>query len=212
MSEQRGNFSPARASQYLTAQHRADIGRDRIAAASGPDQESLMTTISKRRSPAARSWTLAVAGAAAVALALAGCGGSYGGGSSDAAPAAGSGEASIALASSKLGKILVDGEGRTLYLFQADKGTASKCDGACASAWPPVTTTGKPVAGSGVSAAKLGTTERSDGTSEVTYNGHPLYTFAGDGAPGQTTGQGSNAFGAEWNVLSAAGNAIETGE
>jgi predicted lipoprotein with Yx(FWY)xxD motif len=211
MSEQRGNFLPARASQYLTAQHRADIGRDRIGAASGPDQESLMTTISKRRSPAARSWTLAVAGAAAVALALAGCGGSYGG-SSDAAPAAGSGEASIALASSKLGKILVDGEGRTLYLFQADKGTASSCDGACASAWPPVTTTGKPVAGSGVSAAKLGTTERSDGTSEVTYNGHPLYTFAGDGAPGQTTGQGSNGFGAEWNVLSAAGNAIETDE
>jgi predicted lipoprotein with Yx(FWY)xxD motif len=190
-----------------------------------------MTTILKRRSAAARSWTAAVVGVGAVALAVAGCGGASGSkhagaygapsptpsapsaAASGGAPAAdGSGGASVALASSKLGKILVDGEGRTLYLFQADKGTASKCDGACASAWPPVTTTGKPVAGSGVSAAKLGTTERSDGTSEVTYNGHPLYAFAGDGAPGQTTGQGSNDFGAEWNVLSAAGNAIETDE
>jgi predicted lipoprotein with Yx(FWY)xxD motif len=178
-----------------------------------------MITILKRSSRAARIWTLAVAGVAAAALAVAACGGSSGGqqvGSygAQSPPAAtnGSGGASVALASSKLGKILVDGQGRTLYLWEADKGTASMCNGACASAWPPLTTEGQPVAGSGVSASKLGTTKRGDGTTEVTYNGHPLYTFSGDGAPGETTGQGSDAFGAEWDALSAAGTAIETAE
>jgi predicted lipoprotein with Yx(FWY)xxD motif len=180
-----------------------------------------MTTILKRRPAAARSWILAVAGGAAIALAVAGCGdssgekqdASYGAPSASTAtpdaPPAGSGRASIALADSELGTILVDGDGRTLYLWEADTGTSSTCDGACASAWPPLTTDGQPIAESGVSASKLGTTQRSDGTTEVTYNGHPLYTFAGDSAPGQTTGQGSDGFGAEWYVLSAAGNAIE---
>jgi predicted lipoprotein with Yx(FWY)xxD motif len=163
---------------------------------------------------------------AAIAFAVAGCGSSSGGehaagygAPSPTAPASGqapatngAGGASIALASSELGRILVDDKDRTLYLFEADKGPASTCDGACASAWPPLTTAGQPIAGSGVSASKLGTTERGDGTTGVTYNGHPLYTFAGDSAPGQTTGQGSDGFGAEWYVLSAAGNAIETGE
>jgi predicted lipoprotein with Yx(FWY)xxD motif len=191
--------------------------------------ESLMTTIFKRRSVAARTRNVAVAGAAAVALAVAGCGdasdgapaGLYGGpgptpsaspaGASGGAPAAnGSGGASVAVASSELGQILVDGAGRTLYLFEADTGTASTCDGACASAWPPLATAGQPIAGPGVSASKLGTTKRSDGTTEVTYNGHPLYTFSGDSAPGQTSGQGSDGFGAEWYVLSAAGNPLET--
>jgi predicted lipoprotein with Yx(FWY)xxD motif len=177
-----------------------------------------MTTILKRRSTADRTRILAVAGMTAVALAVAGCGGGGGSGGERTAgygapsPAAGgSGAATVALANSDLGKILVDGKGRTLYRFEADKGTTSTCDGACASAWPPLTTEGKPIAASGVSAAKLGTTERSDGTTEVTYNGHPLYTYAGDSTPGQTTGQGSNGFGAEWYVLSAAGNGIETG-
>jgi predicted lipoprotein with Yx(FWY)xxD motif len=179
-----------------------------------------MITILKRRSTAARKWTLALAGLAAVALAVAACGGSsggqqaagYGAPNPSTAPAAKApaGGASIALASSKLGKILVDGQGRTLYLFQADKGTASTCSGGCAAAWPPVTTTGKPTPGPGVSASKLGTTKRSDGTTEVTYNGHPLYTFAGDGGPGQTSGQGVDGFGGEWNVLTAAGNAVDT--
>jgi predicted lipoprotein with Yx(FWY)xxD motif len=179
-----------------------------------------MTTILKRRSAAASTRTAAVVGLAAVALAVAGCAGSSGGQqaagygapspTTSAPSAAGSGGGSVALASSELGKILVDGAGRTLYLFQADKGMASTCNGACAGAWPPLTTAGKPIAGSGVSASKLGTTKRSDGTTEVTYNGHPLYTYFGDSAPGQTTGQGSTAFGAEWNVLSAAGNKVET--
>jgi predicted lipoprotein with Yx(FWY)xxD motif len=145
-----------------------------------------MTTILKRRSAAASTRTAAVVGLAAVALAVAGCGGSSGGQqaagygapspTTSAPSAAGSGGGSVALASSELGKILVDGAGRTLYLFQADKGMASTCNGACADAWPPLTTTGKPNAGPGVSASKLGTTKRSDGTTEVTYNGHPLYT------------------------------------
>ena len=167
-----------------------------------------MTKMLKRRSRSARTRIVAVAGVAAIALAVAACGGTSNGGYG--APAAGSsGEGSVALASSKLGNILVDGKGRTLYLFEADKGTSSMCDGACASAWPPLATTGKPTAGSGVSASKLGTTKRADGTTEVTYNGHPLYTFSGDKAPGQTTGQGSQAFGAEWYALSAAGNTVE---
>ena len=171
-----------------------------------------MTTILKRR-----GWALAVAGVAAVALAVAGCGGSSDGqqmarygAPSPTAPTKSSGAASVGLASSGLGKILVDGEGRTLYLWEADTGTASTCAGACASAWPPLTTDGRPIAGPGVSASKLGTTKRNDGTTEVTYNGHPLYTFTGDSAPGQTAGQASDGFGAEWYVLSATGNALET--
>ena len=164
------------------------------------------------------------------ALAVAGCGSSSNGGSSSSggqsagaygpygaqkstkpassAPASASGSAAVAVASTNLGKILVDAKGQTLYLFQKDKGTQSTCDAACASAWPPLTTSGKPKAGPGVSASKLGTTKRSDGSTEVTYNGHPLYTFEGDSAPGQTTGQGSTAFGAPWYVLSAAGTQI----
>ena len=157
---------------------------------------------------------VAVIGVVAVALTVAACGGTSGGGyggASSSATKSSTGKGSVALASTKLGKILVDGNGRTLYLFDADKGTSSMCDGACASAWPPLTTSGKPTAGAGVSAAKLGTTKRADGTTEVTYNGHPLYTYSGDQAPGQTTGQGSLEFGAEWDVLSAAGHSVESG-
>jgi predicted lipoprotein with Yx(FWY)xxD motif len=171
-----------------------------------------MTTILKRRGAA-----LAVAGVAAVALAAAGCGGSSDGQQTasygapgQTAPTNSAGAASVGLASSKLGKILVDGQGRTLYLWEADTATTSTCAGACASAWPALRTEGQPVAGAGVSASELGTTKRHDGTTEVTYNGHPLYTFSGDSAPGQTAGQGSDGFGADWYVLSATGNAIET--
>jgi predicted lipoprotein with Yx(FWY)xxD motif len=189
-----------------------------------------MTTILKRRLAARRAWIPAAGGLVAIALAVAGCGGSSGGQNASAygAPSAtkaaapaptsgatgtatGSSATSIALANSKLGKILVDSKGQTLYLFQADKGSASTCSGACASVWPPVTTTGAPVAGPGVSMAKLGTTKRSDGTTEVTYNGHPLYTYVADTARGQTTGEGNQTFGAEWDVLSGAGNKIEIG-
>ena len=152
---------------------------------------------------------MVVIGIAVVAFAVAACGGSsaggYGGGSTASSS---SGKGSVALASTKLGKVLVDGNGRTLYLFEADKGAMSKCDGACASAWPPLTTRGKPTAGAGVVAAKLGTAKRADGTTGVTYDGHPLYTYAGDGAPGQTTGEGLTDYGAPWYALSAAGKTV----
>jgi predicted lipoprotein with Yx(FWY)xxD motif len=154
---------------------------------------------------------MVVIGIAVVAFAVAACGGTsgggYGGGGGSTA-ASSSGKGSVALASTKLGKVLVDGNGRTLYLFEADKGAMSKCDGACASAWPPLTTSGKPTAGAGVAAAKLGTAKRADGTTGVTYDGHPLYTYAGDGAPGQTAGEGLTDYGAPWYALSAAGKTV----
>jgi len=155
---------------------------------------------------------MVVIGIAVVALVVAACGGSSGssggayGGST--ASHSSSGKGSVALASTKLGKVLVDGNGRTLYLFEADKGTMSNCDGACASAWPPLTTSGKPTAGAGVVASKLGTAKRADGTTGVTYAGHPLYTYAGDGAPGQTAGEGLTDYGAPWYALSAAGKTV----
>ena len=152
---------------------------------------------------------MVVIGIAVVAFAVAACGGSSGGGYGGGSTASSSsGKGSVALASTKLGKVLVDGSGRTLYLFEADKGAMSKCDGACASAWPPLTTSGKPTAGAGVVAAKLGTAKRADGTTGVTYAGHPLYTYAGDGSPGQTTGEGLTDYGAPWYALSAAGKTV----
>ncbi len=111
----------------------------------------------------------------------------------------------VDLSKSSFGPILTDGKGRSLYLWKGDAGTHSACMGACAAAWPPLTTQGAPHAGAGVSGAKLSTTKRSDGTTQVLYAGHPLYYFAGDSAPGQTNGQGSSAFGAEWELVAASG-------
>ncbi len=134
-----------------------------------------------------------------------------GGSTAAAAPAAdssGSGAATIATSKTDLGTILVDGQGRTLYLWVADNGDQSTCNGGCAQAWPPVLTDGAPKAGSGVTASLLGTTKRDDGKTEVTYHGHPLYTFVQDQAPGDTTGQGSDGFGADWWVVAPSGQAI----
>lgn len=128
-------------------------------------------------------------------------GGASGGGS-------GSGAAAVDAHSGPDGTYLTDGSGRTLYLFMADTGGSSNCNGSCASAWPPLTTTGPPTAGSGVTAADLGTVTRSDGTKQVTYSGHPLYYFAQDAAAGQTTGQGNPGFGASWWIVSPSGTAI----
>ena len=119
--------------------------------------------------------------------------------------------ATVKIAGSSLGRILVDSKGITLYDFVKDKGTTSVCYGACAALWPPLLTTGKPVAGPGVRASLLGTTRRKDGKLEVTYGGHPLYYFVTDRKPGQTTGQGVNQFGGPWWVLSAAGKEIHRG-
>ena len=103
------------------------------------------------------------------------------------------------------GKFLADGQGRALYLFEADKGSTSTCTGACAAAWPPVTASAMPMAGGGVSQSLLGTTKRADGTEQLTYNGHPLYYFAADTGSGMAKGQGTKAFGAGWYVLNAKG-------
>jgi predicted lipoprotein with Yx(FWY)xxD motif len=107
-----------------------------------------------------------------------------------------------------LGQLLVDSRGRTLYLFKKDTGGKSACSGSCAANWPPLLATGRPTAGTGVKASKLATTRRSDGKTQVVYNGHPLYRFIGDGMPGNTNGEGLTAFGARWFVVSPAGNEI----
>jgi len=122
-----------------------------------------------------------------------------------------SGGATVAVAKTRIGRILVDSKGITLYDFVTDKGGVSGCYGACAALWPPLITKGKPHAGPGVRASLLGTTKRKDGKLEVTYNHHPLYYFVTDRKPGQTTGQGVNQFGGPWWVLSPAGKEIHRG-
>jgi predicted lipoprotein with Yx(FWY)xxD motif len=119
--------------------------------------------------------------------------------------------ATVKTASSKVGTILVDANGRTLYLFEKDQPNQSACAGACASAWPIDHTSAAPKAAGEVKASLLGTIKRSDGTTQVTYNQQPLYYYAGDTAPGQLNGQGLNAFGAGWDVLSPSGSKIEGG-
>src|SRR3954470_5516818 len=112
--------------------------------------------------------------------------------------------------STQLGTVLVNNKSVTLYLFEKDKHGKSACSGACADNWPPLITKGKPRAGGKVVASKLGTTKRSAGRKQVTYNGHPVYTFAGDaGQPGSTSGEGLKAFGAEWYVVGTNGKKIE---
>ena len=115
--------------------------------------------------------------------------------------------ATVRVAKTNLGKILVNSKGRTLYLFQADSGTTSACNDACAAAWPPLTSA-TPKIGKGAKASLAGTATRSDGKPQVIYNGHPLYTFSGDKKAGNTNGQGVNAFGGLWYVLSPTGTEI----
>jgi predicted lipoprotein with Yx(FWY)xxD motif len=153
-----------------------------------------------------------------------GSGGRYGSGSenraassesSEAEAAGGNGaEAGSALVSlanaQKVGMVLVDSNGMTLYDFHKDKGTTSSCYGACAQAWPPLLSEGKPQVSKGASASKLGTTERKDGTTQVTYAGHPLYTFIEDQKPGEANGNDVSGFGAQWYALK--GNGEEAGD
>ena len=117
----------------------------------------------------------------------------------------------LALSRSHLGSILVDNQGRTLYLFEKDRRGKSSCDGACATYWPPLLTHGKPAARGGVKQSLLGITRRAGGVTQVTYAGHPLYRFTGDAKPGQTSGQNSHEFGADWYVVSPAGKKIDRG-
>jgi predicted lipoprotein with Yx(FWY)xxD motif len=168
---------------------------------------------SERLAPLAAATAVALS---AIAIAACGSGSSNkhtttGGSAPAASPAPSSTSASsgtVDLAKGSLGSILIDSQGRTLYLWQADTGAKSTCTGACASAWPPLATTGKPTPGSGVRSSLLGTTKRANGSEQVTYNGHPLYRFAGDTAPRQTNGQGSTGFGALWYVLSPRGKPL----
>jgi predicted lipoprotein with Yx(FWY)xxD motif len=115
----------------------------------------------------------------------------------------------VAVGNSGLGRILVDGGGRTLYVFAKDKRGKSSCTGKCAAFWPPLIASGRPLASRGVKASLLGTTKRPDGGLQVTYTHHPLYTFVKDVRKGQTNGEEVEAFGAEWYAVSPAGAWIE---
>jgi predicted lipoprotein with Yx(FWY)xxD motif len=163
--------------------------------------------------------------ALALGIAAAGCGGSS---NSSSAPASGTnassggagaygyggggGSSSSASAvtlkatTSPLGTILVDQDGKTLYLFEADSTNKSNCSGGCLSLWPPVMANGKATAGSGVTAGMIGT---ATGSSQVTYAGHPLYWFSGDTKAGDTNGEGLNDFGGLWYAISPAGTAVK---
>jgi predicted lipoprotein with Yx(FWY)xxD motif len=159
--------------------------------------------------------------ALAAALVIAGCGGGGSSSSGTSAEASGAENASATTSSEGgsgggtisgaeiegLGSVLVDAEGKTVYLFTPDEGgTKSTCYGECEAAWPPVLAEGKPTAGEGASSSALGTTKRKDGSTQVTYEGHPLYTFSGDQAPGEANGQELDGT---WFVLDESGTAVE---
>jgi predicted lipoprotein with Yx(FWY)xxD motif len=171
-----------------------------------------------------RTNTIYAGGAALVvtlAIAIAGCGGddngttggggAYGGGapttSTQASGGATAGGAALVSVSDnpELGMILVDSGGNTLYYFKKDKGGKSACYSACASVWPPQTTSGAPKGEKGAQASMLGTTKRTDGTEQVTYNDFPLYTYTGDSKAGDTNGNDLDQFGAEWYALTPQG-------
>jgi predicted lipoprotein with Yx(FWY)xxD motif len=116
--------------------------------------------------------------------------------------------ASVSLHKTKLGLILVNSKGHTLYLFRKDRNDKSACTGSCARFWPPLLSRGKPTAAPGVKRSLLGTTRRSNGSMQVTYNKHPLYSYSLDTQAGQTHGEGMLAFGAKWYALSARGSAV----
>ena len=117
----------------------------------------------------------------------------------------------VSTSTSKLGRILVDSRGRTLYLFERDRPGRSACTGTCAVYWPPLLTHSSPRSGGNAKQSLIGVTRRSNGTRQVTYAGHPLYLYLGDTGPGSTAGQDSHTFGAGWYVVSPAGRRIEKG-
>jgi predicted lipoprotein with Yx(FWY)xxD motif len=171
-----------------------------------------------------KSFPVIAALAVIALLAIAGCGsssddsssssgggGAYGGGESSTSTAssepASGGTVAVVTASSvpKLGKVIVDSKGLTLYDFHKDKGGKSSCYGGCEQVWPPLTTEGKPQVGEGAMASKLGTTKRRDGTLQVTYAGWPLYTYVADKKPGEANGNDFSSFGAQWYALLPSG-------
>ena len=155
------------------------------------------------------------AGLAALALALTACASSSSSSApATSAPAAGGGNASNASGGALAMKtingtaVVTNAQGMTLYWFVPDTSTASKCTGSCATYWPPVT--GTVTAGSGVTGT-LGTITRPDGTTQATYDGHPLYTYVGDTAPGQAKGNGKNLSGGVWYEMTVSGAKPATG-
>ena len=148
---------------------------------------------------------LVVPGLLAAACSSSGGGSTAAGGGNSTTPAA-----STAVTIKLNNGHLTDGAGRTVYLWVKDKGTNSTCSGNCTTFWPPVTSSGKASAGAGANASDLGSSKRSDGTTQITYAGHPLYYYSGDTAPGQTNGQGNNGFGFLWWEVASSGKAITT--
>jgi predicted lipoprotein with Yx(FWY)xxD motif len=151
------------------------------------------------------------------ALAVAACGGGGNATAATKAPASAATPApksaaphapTVRVAKTRLGKVLVDSRGRTLYLFTKDSRRKSACSGACAIAWPPLRATGKPTVSGGAKASLVGTTTRSNGKRQVTYDGHPLYRFVKDTKSGDTNGEGLTAFGGSWFAISPAGKRI----
>jgi predicted lipoprotein with Yx(FWY)xxD motif len=114
----------------------------------------------------------------------------------------------VSLRTTKLGPVLVDSKGRTLYLFTRDLAGRSACSKTCATRWPPVISRGTPTAGAGAKQPLLAKTKRSNGATQVTYNEHPLYRYALDKRPGQTLGQRLSAFGGRWYAISSAGKPV----
>ena len=162
---------------------------------------------------------LGVAAVLLLALLAAGCGGASAGGgglygsqtqpSTASAPATPAGAAKVGVGATKLGRVVVNSAGHTLYLFEKDRNGKSACTGKCASFWPPLLTSGKPRVAGAARPSLIGTTRRSDGRLQVTYNHHQLYTFAKDTKKGQTTGEGVDAFGAEWYTVSSTGAKVD---
>jgi predicted lipoprotein with Yx(FWY)xxD motif len=153
-----------------------------------------------------RTITLLIAAAALSAAALSG--GALGATRTAASPQTSNG-ALVRIARTSLGTVLVDARGRTLYLFRKDRRGRSACYGGCAAYWPPLLSAATPRPGRGVRASLLGVSKRTDGKRQVTYAGHPLYTFVGDTRAGEATGEGLTDYGAAWYAVAPSGRAIE---
>jgi predicted lipoprotein with Yx(FWY)xxD motif len=180
----------------------------------------MMRSLGSARVPGRRRIPLAVAAVAVAAVAVAACGYPPGGRARVYGLAPSSAPASVARAAGSaltlrhtgLGTILTTGKGFTVYAFEADKGTMSACTAACAVAWPPVTVRGDRImVAGGATMSLVAQTTRAGGVHQLTYAGHPLYTFTGDTSAGSTSGQGSEAFGARWDALTAAGQEVTDG-
>jgi predicted lipoprotein with Yx(FWY)xxD motif len=156
-----------------------------------------------------RGAALAAAAAVAALAAACGSGAASPGASHPAASMASSAHPALNVSQTGLGRVIASGSGHTLYLFASDTAMKSTCSGACLHYWPAYTGKLAARAGSGIEAKLVGAIHRPDGTRQVTYAGHPLYTYVGDTRPGQTTGEGLDDFGARWYALAPAGSPVQ---